>query len=163
MNVNYSVTPVTPPVVREVATQAKAEGKTIVLVTGVFDLLHQEHKNFLQKAKAAGDVLIVAIESDARVQQMKGPGRPVHTAAVRLAALDELGVIDAVFVLPDNFKKPEQRRQLLEDIKPDVLAVSSHTDHLEIKQQMMAEIGGRVEVVHQHNPEVSTTKLLEQA
>src|SRR3990172_12032671 len=53
-------------------------GKKIVLVTGVFDLLHDEHRNFLKVAKKAGDFLIVGLESDTRVRALKGVGRPVH-------------------------------------------------------------------------------------
>ena len=140
---------------------AKEQGQTIVLVTGVFDLLHQEHQIFLTKAKQAGDYLVVAVESDARVRAIKGADRPINTADHRVAAIEALQVADAVFVLPTDFDRPEVRQQLLLELQPDVLAVSSHTAHLDVKRKMMAAIGGQVKIVHQHNPAISTTILLQ--
>lgn len=132
-----------------------------VLVTGVFDVLHQEHLVFLERARALGETLVVGIESDARVQQLKGTARPVHSQAVRKENLEKLGVADEVFVLPEKFDTPADHRKLLAKLRPHVIAVSSHTPHLAEKQQLMQEIGGRVEIVHQHNPAVSSTILLE--
>jgi len=130
-----------------------------VLVTGVFDILHQEHLEFLRKAARLGQ-LVVGVESDKRVRQIKGEGRPINTQADRVRHLKETGLVNQVFVLPETFSSPDDHRRLLRELAPDVLAVSSHTAHLEAKTQLMKEIGGRVEVVHQHNPSVSTTQLL---
>lgn len=134
----------------------------LVLVTGVFDILHQEHIAFLQKAKAQGTKLIVGVESDVRVRAMKGDGRPVNSQLVRVANLEKLGIANEVFVLPEQFSKTEEHLALLQKIKPAVLAVSENTPHLESKRKLMAEIGGRVVVVHPHNPNISTTILLAQ-
>lgn len=133
----------------------------LVLATGVFDILHQEHITFLQKAKALG-YLIVGLESDERVRKIKGPGRPINTADARMANLEKLAIADEVFILPRQFDAPADHKALLERIQPDILAVSSHTAHIEKKSQLMKELGGRVEIVHQHNPEVSTTQLLKE-
>lgn len=132
----------------------------IVLVTGVFDILHQEHLNFLRKAQGLGDRLVVGLESDVRVRQLKGPDRPINPEAVRVLNLQKLGVADEVFVLPEEFSKPEQHLALLQKIKPAVLAVSESSPHLTEKQKLMAEVGGEVVVVHKHNPEISTTQIL---
>lgn len=132
-----------------------------VLVTGVFDVLHQEHLVFLERARALGEKLVVGIESDARVQQLKGMTRPVNSQAMRKEKLEKLGVADEVFVLPEKFDTTDDHRKLLAKLRPQVIAVSSHTPHLAEKQQLMQEIGGRVEIVHQHNPTVSSTILLE--
>lgn len=134
----------------------------IVLVTGVFDLLHSEHRRFLEKAKAVGDKLVIGMESDARVRQMKGEGRPVQDQKTRLANLTALHLADEIFVLPEAFSKPEHHRALLAQVKPDVLAVSSHSPYLEAKQRLMQEIGGTVMIVHQHNPAVSTTQIIKE-
>lgn len=141
--------------------KAHAEQKKLVLVTGVFDLIHSEHILFLTKAKAEGDVLLVALESDVRVREIKGPDRPVTPENLRVQNLEKLQLADGVFILPDTFGKPEHHRQLIHAIKPAVLAVSSHTAHLENKRQILAEVGGEVRIVHQHNPAISTTKILE--
>lgn len=130
-----------------------------VLVTGVFDVLHEEHVRFLMDAKKLG-TLIVAIESDGRVRQLKGHTRPINAAPVRMQNLIDLNIADEVMVLPDKFSQTTHHRAFLKLIKPDILAVSSHTSHLDKKVKLMQEIGGRVEVVRKHNPKVSTSKLL---
>ena len=136
------------------------QGKKIVLATGVFDVLHEEHVNFLKKAKAAGDVLAVGIESDVRVRQIKGEARPVNSQAQRSSNLRDLNLIDLVFILPEQFSKPADHKNLIEVIKPSVLAVSSHTKHLREKEIILKQNGGRVKIVHQHNPDISTSKLV---
>ena len=134
-----------------------------VLVTGVFDLLHAEHRQFLQLARAQGDVLLVGVESDQRVTQMKGAGRPIQPLAERILALRSLGFIDCVFALPEKFNQPEYHESLISKIQPSILAVSSHTAHLAAKQKVLQKYGGKVIVVHQYNPHLSTTQLIRQA
>lgn len=131
------------------------------LATGVFDVLHAEHIEFLRRAKALGGRLIVGIESDARVRRLKGEGRPVNGEDVRRKNIERLGIVDEVFVLPEKFDLPEEHLDLLKKIKPDILAVSSHTPHIAEKIQLMKDLGGRVEIVHQHNPNISSTLLIE--
>lgn len=131
-----------------------------ILATGVFDILHQEHVNFLTKAKELGE-LVVGIESDVRVRKIKGEGRPINRQEIRKANLEALQIADEVFILPEAFDSPDTRLRLLKDLAPDVLAVSANTPHLENKARLMQEIGGRVEVVHQHNPNISTTQIIE--
>ncbi|GEM_PF-198496 len=138
------------------------EEQTLVLVTGVFDLLHHEHLNFLRKAKKTGDKLIVGLESDARVKQLKGKNRPINPENIRHEKLAQLNLADFIFILPDDFSQPAHHRQLIAAIRPNILAVSSHTKHLEKKQAILQEFGGRVEIIHQHNPGISTTLLIEQ-
>lgn len=145
--------------VKQKIETARQNGLKIILVTGVFDILHQEHLAFLEKAKALG-YLFVAIESDPRVRQIKGDGRPVNSAEKRQHNLEATGIMDQVVILPESFGAPEVRQQFLDELKPNVLAVSSHTAHLDKKRAMMEAIGGTLEIVHQHNPNVSTTQLL---
>ena len=139
---------------------ARAAGKKIVLVTGVFDVLHPLHKLFLEKAKAAGDFLVVGLESDVRVTAMKGIGRPINPQSVRQSNLASLQLADIVFILPEQFATPADREALIADIKPAVLAVSSHTKHLEAKSAILQKHGGQVIVVLEHDPSISTTQLL---
>lgn len=140
--------------------QAHQQKKKIVLVTGVFDLIHQEHREFLRKAKAAGDVLIVGLEADVRVQELKGDERPINDQNKRQQQLQNLSVVDLAFVLPEDFCTKQERLDFLKLVKPDVLAVSSHTSFLKEKKELMGEIGGEVQVVHEFNPDISTTKLI---
>ena len=132
-----------------------------ILVTGVFDLIHQEHIHFLKKAREEEGVLIVGIESDVRVKKIKGDNRPVHQQKKRTENLEALGIADFVFVLPEQFSTPKDHKKLIARIKPELLAVSSHTKHLEKKREILQAFGGDVKIVHTHNPAISTTKLLE--
>ncbi len=151
-----------PDVAEDLVQQAHQQGKKLVLVTGVFDLLHQEHRTFLAKAKEAGDVLVVGVESDARVRSMKGEGRPVNSEELRLQQVADTGAPDVAFILPEVFNSVEHYRGLVHHLKPAILAVSSHTNFLDLKSKLMAEVGGTVEVVHEHNPAISTSILLQQ-
>jgi rfaE bifunctional protein nucleotidyltransferase chain/domain len=140
--------------------QVKSKNKKVTLVTGVFDILHDEHIKFLQKAKKIGSILVVAIESDTRVRQMKGEGRPINPCKVRIANIEKLSLADTVIVLPEKFSTPKDHQKFIESIKPDFLAVSSHTAHLDKKTKIMNMVGGKVVVVHKHNPKVSTTQII---
>ena len=76
----------------------RAAGKKIVLTNGVFDLLHTGHLFYLQKARARGDALFIALNADASVRALKGPLRPVQSEAQRAYALAALACVDAVFI-----------------------------------------------------------------
>ncbi len=143
----------------ETSKLAHSQGKKVVLVTGVFDLLHQEHINFLYKACEIGDLLLVGVETDERVRQMKGEGRPIQILSDRILGIEQLGITQAVFDLPAQFSLPADHELLISQLRPDILAVSSHTLHQDKKQLLMERYGGRLQVVHQHNPEVSTSEI----
>lgn len=132
-----------------------------ILVTGVFDLLHEEHIAFLVSAKALGERLVVGIESDLRVRKLKGEGRPIQTEQVRKNAIEKLGFVDETMILPIRFETDADHLRLLQLVKPAILAVSSHTPHLAVKRRLMKQVGGKVVVVRQQNVNVSTTKILQ--
>lgn len=144
-----------------VVREAQRKNQTVVLATGAFDLLHDEHKRFLQLASQVGDMLLVGIESDRRVGILKGEGRPVQDEAKRWQQVVALPPVTMAFVLPDHFDNREDYLGLIMTIRPHILAVSSHTPHLDRKQALMTLVGGEVKVVHQHNPNISTTQLLQ--
>lgn len=148
--------------IRPVCEKLHKEGKSIVLATGFFDLLHDEHIKFLQKAKAAGDVLIVAIESDARARALKGEGRPIEPQPRRAQHILDLALADYCVLLGDDFNNPAAYESLLAALHPQIYAVSGHTDHQEHKQAMVEKYGGHLLVVHDWNPAVSTTKRLQE-
>lgn len=141
--------------------QAKDELKTVVFVTGVFDLLHQEHVTFLRKARNAGNYLLVGVETDLRVKETKGPDRPINKQAQRVQDVIATGFVDDVEILPHAFDRPEHHRAILSILRPHILAVSSHTPYLEAKRQLIQLFGGELRIVHEHNPEVSTTQTLQ--
>lgn len=93
----------------------RAAGKSVVLTNGVFDLLHTGHLFYLQKARALGDSLIIALNADASVRALKGPTRPVQTEEQRAYALGALACVDAVVI----FREPRLTAEILA-VKPDV-------------------------------------------
>lgn len=133
----------------------------IVLVTGVFDVLHYEHQNFLKKAKMGGDALVVGIESDVRVKQLKGESRPFNSQLKRLFNLKKLNIADEIFILPNNFFLKEKIKQLVKKINPDHLAISSHSPGLLKKKKIMQECGSDLKIVHDRNFNISSTLILE--
>src|SRR6476659_4330636 len=79
----------------------RAAGKRLVFTNGVFDLLHVGHVRYLAAARALGDALVVAINSDRTVRELKGPGRPVFDQAERAEILAALRHVDYVTVFDD--------------------------------------------------------------
>lgn len=100
----------------KIVEKLKKENKKIVFTNGCFDLLHIGHVSLFQKAKTLGDVLIVAINSDASLAQLKGPKRPLVPQTDRTQILAALSCIDYVVVF--NEQTPYE---LLGVLKPDIL------------------------------------------
>ncbi|MEP1740614.1 MAG: bifunctional D-glycero-beta-D-manno-heptose-7-phosphate kinase/D-glycero-beta-D-manno-heptose 1-phosphate adenylyltransferase HldE [Kangiellaceae bacterium] len=136
--------------------EARAHGEKIVMTNGCFDILHAGHVAYLQQAKALGDRLIVAVNSDQSVQQLKGPGRPVNPCDRRMSVLAALGSVD--WVVEFSEETPER---LITEILPDILVKGGDYQVEEIAgaQQVMAN-GGSVEIL-QFVDGVSTTKIIE--
>lgn len=80
--------------------QAAVDGRRVVLTNGCFDLLHRGHLTYLQQSAALGDLLIVAVNSDASVRQLKGDDRPLNGELDRAFALASLRCVDATFIFP---------------------------------------------------------------
>lgn len=131
----------------------------IVLVTGCFDLLHQAHKDFLKAAKAQGDILVLGLETDKRISQLKGKKRPINNWEKRAENLARLKIADYIFPLPESFYKPQAHLKLLHLIKPKILAVSQSTPHLAEKKRLSAQVKAKI-YLFPHNPKYSTSKIL---
>lgn len=100
----------------KIRLQASRRRKKIAFTNGTFDILHKGHVSYLEKARAAGDVLVVGVNSDSSVRAYKGPGRPVNGQADRLYVLAALQCVDHVVLFSD----PTPLKLILE-LKPDVL------------------------------------------
>ena len=94
----------------------RRQGRKVVFTNGVFDLLHPGHVRYLRAARAEGDVLIVAVNSDRSVRANKGPSRPIMPEHERAEILESLGVVDAVVVFDD-----ETPQVIIDRLRPDVL------------------------------------------
>lgn len=133
----------------------------IVLVTGVFDILHGEHLKFLHQSRQLGTKLVVGLESDRRVKQMKGESRPILNQTERWEQLNNLPMVDEVFILPEQFDNPTAWKKLLIDVNPKYYAVSGNTSHLKSKQAICDECGVKLVEVLAYNPKISTSIIIE--
>ena len=111
----------------------RAAGARLVFTNGVFDLLHVGHVRYLAQARALGDALVVAINSDRTVRELKGPARPVFEQDERAEILANLRVVDYVCIF-DN----DSPRSLISQLLPDVLVKGG--------DYQLDEIHGREEV-----------------
>jgi len=116
------------------------DGKTLVFTNGVFDLLHVGHVRYLQRARALGDALVVAINSDLSVRQLKGDSRPVIVEQERAEILAALRQVTYVTIFDDI-----SPRTLIAKVLPDVLAKGGDYGLNEIHGREEVEAaGGRV-------------------
>jgi D-beta-D-heptose 7-phosphate kinase/D-beta-D-heptose 1-phosphate adenosyltransferase len=95
---------------------ARAHGERIVFTNGCFDIIHAGHVGYLEEARSLGDRLVVAINDDASVSRLKGPGRPINSVERRMTVLAGLGAVDWVVSFVED--TPEA---LLKALKPDIL------------------------------------------
>lgn len=117
--------------------------KKVVLVGGCFDILHPGHVIFLQKAKKAGDILVVLLESDQKVKKLKGVNRPVHTQKMRAIILKALKFVDRVILLP-NMKNDSDYERLIKQIKPDIIAATAGVEDNHFKKRAAKLVGAKL-------------------
>lgn len=103
------------------ATKLRNQGRTIGLVGGCFDVLHNGHIHFLNNAKKKVDILFILLESDQNVHKRKGEGRPVNSQKDRALVLSSISSIDYIIPLKLMTKDSKYDRLVIQ-IKPDVIA-----------------------------------------
>lgn len=122
----------------------KQDGKRVVFTNGCFDILHYGHTKYLQDAKAKGDYLVVAINSDSSIKKIKTKDRPVVGQADRLRVVAALGCVD--FVVLFNEDNP---LRVIKALKPDILIKGSDWSKKRIVGADFVEsYGGRVETIN---------------
>lgn len=134
----------------------RAGGSRLVFTNGVFDLLHVGHVRYLAQARALGDALVVAINSDRSVRELKGPDRPVFDQAERAEILAALRCVDYVVVFDDI-----SPRGLIGKLLPDVLVKGGDYQIDEIHGREEVEAAGGKVIPLPFVPGASTTSLLE--
>jgi D-beta-D-heptose 7-phosphate kinase/D-beta-D-heptose 1-phosphate adenosyltransferase len=117
----------------------REQGKTVVFTNGCFDLLHPGHIRLMEAARALGDALVVAINSDASVRGLKGPTRPILSEDERADVLASLAAVDAVTIFDEETPCP-----LLEKLLPDVLVKGSDWSHWIAGREIVEAAGGKV-------------------
>jgi D-beta-D-heptose 7-phosphate kinase/D-beta-D-heptose 1-phosphate adenosyltransferase len=140
----------------KIRTQLKSAGKTVVFTNGCFDILHAGHVDYLTKAKAAGDVLIVGLNSDRSVREIKGEKRPIVPQDERAMLLASLKAVDYVtfFDEPTPFN-------IIADLIPDVLIKGADwaIEHI-VGRDIVEANGGKVETISFVNAQ-STTNIIQ--
>jgi rfaE bifunctional protein nucleotidyltransferase chain/domain/rfaE bifunctional protein kinase chain/domain len=133
-------------------------GGTVVATGGCFDLLHAGHIATLEAARRLGDCLIVCLNSDASVRRLKGPARPLQTAADRIRILRALSCVDAVVIFEEDTPV-----QVLDRLRPDVwVKGGDYSADTLPEAPLLAGWGGQVVAVP-YLPERSTTRLVSTA
>lgn len=138
----------TKPEAEQVTSQAKLAGEKVIATNGCFDILHPGHIRYLQQAKALGDRLIVLVNTDASVQRLKGPNRPVNSLQHRMEMLAALECVDWVVAFDDDTPAA-----LIARLLPNVLVKGGD-------YQDISHIAGH-EVVVQHGGEVKILPFVE--
>jgi glycerol-3-phosphate cytidylyltransferase len=122
------------------ARKLQRSGKKIVFTNGVFDILHRGHVDYLARARASGDVLILGLNTDASVRRLKGKSRPIQSQRDRAAVLLALEAVDNVVLFGED--TPDK---LIRQIRPDVLVKGADYRESEIVgAEFVKSYGGRV-------------------
>lgn len=123
--------------------EERRRGRRIVLANGCFDLLHAGHVRFLDGARREGDVLVVAVNSDASERQLKGSGRPVLGAEARAELVAAMCAVTYVVIFEESNVEP-----LLERLRPDVHAKGTdYTNETVPERETSRRLGIRVAIV----------------
>lgn len=109
--------------IKSVSQKLHEQKKKIVLVGGCFDVLHVGHIMFLERAKKAGDILVVEVESDERIHLLKGLSRPINTQVDRAHVLSHLEMVDYVILLPEKLSG-EKYLSITKMVGPHILATT---------------------------------------
>lgn len=141
---------------REQRNRWKQEGKSVVFTNGVFDILHRGHVDYLSKAKALGDILIVGLNSDASVKRIKGELRPIVRQEDRAFVLAGLASVDAVCLFEEDTPF-----NIISTIVPDTLVKGAdYTLDTIVGRDVVESAGGSVRTI-EFVPDRSTTSIVD--
>lgn len=141
------------------AASLRAVGRTVVLTNGCFDLLHRGHVDYLQRARGLGDALLVGLNGDRSVRQLKGSGRPILPEADRAAVLAALRAVDAVVIFHEATAEG-----LAAAVRPDLYVKGGDwgtTQRIPPEAAVVLAYGGRVQYIP-YLPGRSTSEIVAQ-
>jgi D-glycero-beta-D-manno-heptose 1-phosphate adenylyltransferase len=136
----------------------RSQGQRLVVTNGCFDLLHAGHVNYLETARSFGDVLLIGLNGDNSVRELKGPQRPINAEADRAAVLSALQMVDAVTIFPEK-----TATRFLSLVQPDVYVKGGDytVETLNQEERRGVEAGGGRIVIVPFVPGKSTSALIE--
>ena len=134
----------------------KRTGKTVVFTNGCYDILHPGHIRLLESARSLGDILILALNTDASVQRLKGPTRPLVSENERGELAAALQAVDAV-----TFFDEDTPRELIALLLPDILIKGADWAHFIAGREEVEAAGGKV-LALPLEPGYSTTGILDE-
>lgn len=140
----------------EIRKKLKEENKKVVFTNGCFDILHSGHIDYLNKAKALGDVLIVGINSDSSVKKIKGEKRPIISENERANIILNLKAVDYVIIFDE-----ETPYELIKFIIPDILVKGADWEIDKIVGRDIVELNGGKVVNIAFINEQSTSKIIQ--
>ena len=135
--------------------QWKRDAKTVVFTNGCYDILHPGHIRLLESARSLGDILILALNTDASVQRLKGPARPFIAERERAELASMLAAVDAV-----TFFDEDTPRELIALVLPDILVKGADWSHFIAGREEVEAAGGQV-LALPLEPGYSTTGIVE--
>jgi rfaE bifunctional protein nucleotidyltransferase chain/domain len=133
----------------------RSQGKTVVFTNGCYDILHPGHIRLLESARSLGDVLILALNTDASVQRLKGPSRPLLSQDERAGLASALAAVDAI-----TFFDEDTPRELIAAVLPDILVKGADWSHFIAGREEVEAAGGKVMALPLE-PGYSTTGIVE--
>lgn len=143
-----------------IVKRLKRDGKRIVLVGGIFDLIHRGHIEFLEAAEREGDILVVLLESDKKTKEIKSKNRPINVQEDRAFVLSRFVMVDFVIPLP-YCKEDKDYEKLVKMIQPDIIAVTKNDMLRNLKKRYAKLVHGKLVEVMSRIKEYSTTKIEE--
>ena len=141
---------------KSIAQEARSRGEKVVFTNGCFDLLHRGHLHLLREAKKAGDILIVGLNTDNSVRQIKGSNRPVVPELDRAELIAALEMVDYVTL----FDEPDPYR-LISELRPSVLVKGGDWSKKEIVGAEIVEADGGTIALVPYLSGFSTTQIIE--
>ena len=141
---------------REEIARARKRRRRVVFTSGCFDLLHVGHLRSFEEARSRGDLLVVGVNRDRRLRELKGPGRPVVPERQRAEMVAGFGVVDYVVLFAEDTAGP-----LIRFLAPDVVCKGGEYRGVETaEKRAIDDLGGEYVLLRQ-TPGVRTSRLIE--
>lgn len=144
----------------------KHSGQTIVFCSGTFDLTHAGHALFFEDCKRLGDILVVAVGTDASIKEIKGKHRPILNQHLRLKMVDSIRPVDYSFIGTKHHKHIlDFLHAVFSGLKPDVYVINDDAFGIDFRKKLAKKYGVKLKILKRACPpqfnKVSTTNIIE--